>query len=217
MSRGANAVEISGEGVSRTQRGGEDVSRRTHSGWVSSTQGGSPRKQTQCTKAQGKSRVVQARSGVGRAPEAAAEQDRRSSVSTQPPPLTHQKQAPPLLSGDSSLASRGSEHPRERTEAGRGTCREDQGGGRETQGDVQPMAWELRALLGGHARKGPEVRQPATLDFLPGGGRTGCGSLQPEPQAWLEPQAWSQEELGEGQPLGPHSLSPPVWVSTGHR
>ena len=49
------------------------------------------------------------------------------SLSAHPaPPLTHQKQAPPLLSGDSSLASRAPKHPQERTEAGRGACREDQ-------------------------------------------------------------------------------------------
>lgn len=103
-----------------TQGGGENVSRGHILAGFPAPRGGSPRKQTQCAKVQGKSRVVRASSGVGRAPEAAAEQDWCSSASTQPPPRTHQKQAPPLLS----------EHRWERTEAGRGACREDRGGGR---------------------------------------------------------------------------------------
>lgn len=74
---------------------------------VSSTQGWLQEADT-VHKGAGQTQVVQARSGVGRAPEATTEQDWQLSASTQPLLGPTRKQAPPLLS----------EHPWERTEAG---------------------------------------------------------------------------------------------------
>lgn len=165
--------------------------------------GGSPRKQTQCTKVQGKSRVIQVRSGVGRAPEAATEQDWRSSASTQPPPRTHQKQAPPLLS----------EHPWERTEAGRGACREDQGGGKGVRNVRRRAARGVGAQ--GRAWRTCQERPRSRA-----AGNTGFPSRKRENGVWqpgaaatgLESRRAGRRAASRATPLGP-----PVWVSAGHR
>ena len=83
------------------------------------------RKQGRCTQRCRVKPTSSRRGLVGRGGQRGLQRKVASSASTQPPPLSHRKQAPALLSGNSSLASSGSKCLRERTRAGRGAHREE--------------------------------------------------------------------------------------------
>lgn len=100
----------------------------------------------------------------------------------------------------------------EKTEAGRGACREDRGGG----GKGVRNAGEAARGVGAQGRrledmpgKAQEAGQPATLAFLPG-----RGVWQPGATA----TGLESRRAGRRGSLSGHTpLGPPVWVSAGHR
>lgn len=153
------------------------------------------------TKVQGETDIVQARSGVRRGPEGSTEQGGliclHPATHFQPIPApSHRKQAPPLLSGNSSLASSGSKCLRERTRAGRGAHREDHRAEMHRRGAAhQHACGRLRAAPGRDAREGPEAGQLATLAFLLGGGTPTPSSRNHRPGV--------NKRWKEGQPLRP--------------